>query len=57
MFKSLDRSRYELDLLLNPYMTLGKILNLLEPLFFHLQNYYNDYMIMIITISLSYCEN
>ena len=56
MFKSLGRSRYELDLLLNPYMTLGKILNLLEPLFFHLQNDYNDYMIMIITISLSYCE-
>lgn len=48
---------YELDLLLNHYRTLGKIVNLLEPLFTHLKNDYNDYMMMIITIPMSCCEN
>lgn len=52
MVKSQGISGYDLDLLPNHYMALGNILTLLEPLFTHLQNYYNDY-----NISLSYCEN
>lgn len=43
MVKSWGTSGYDLDLLSNHYMTLGKILTLLEPMFTHLQNDYNDY--------------
>lgn len=56
MVKSLGRSGYQLDLLLNHSMTLGKILNLLEPLFPHVHNDYNDYG-NDYNRALSYCEN
>ena len=49
MVKSRGISGYDLDLLPNHYMALGNILTLLELIF--------EIIVMIITISLSYCEN